>query len=89
MWGGPDDENAIRAIHHAIDEGVNLIDTAPVYGFGHSEDVVGRALEGRRNKVAVATKIDLNWTDEKPFRDSTPAGIRKEVEDRCAASART
>lgn len=81
MWGGPDDDNAIRTIHRAIDEGVNLIDTAPVYGFGHSEDVIGRALEGRRGKVAVATKVGLNWKDEKPFRDSTPARIRKEVED--------
>ncbi|MBS0961102.1 MULTISPECIES: aldo/keto reductase [Acetobacter] len=81
MWGGPDDDNAIRTIHSALDEGIDLIDTAPVYGFGHSEEVIGRALEGRRDKVVIATKVGLNWKDEKPFRDSSPARIRQEVED--------
>lgn len=81
MWGGPDDDNAVRTIHRALDEGVNLIDTAPVYGFGHSEEVIGRALEGRRDKVLIATKVGLNWKGEKPFRDSRPARIRQEVED--------
>ena len=81
MWGGPDDDNAVRTIHRALDEGISLIDTAPVYGFGHSEEVVGRALAEKPNKAVVATKLGLNWKDEKPFRDSTPARIRKEVED--------
>jgi len=83
MWGGPDDDNAIRTIHKAIDNGINFIDTAPVYGFGHSEEVIGRALEGgRRDKVVLATKLGLAWTDDqKVYRDSRPERIRKEVED--------
>ncbi|QNT77524.1 aldo/keto reductase [Entomobacter blattae] len=82
MWGGADDQNAIKTIHAALEHGINLIDTAPVYGFGHSEEVVGKALEGRREKVVIATKVALNWTeDHKPYRDSSAARIRKEIED--------
>ncbi|MGJ8526270.1 Aldo-keto reductase YhdN [Halomonadaceae bacterium LMG 33818] len=81
MWGGPDDDNSIRTIHRALEEGVNFIDTAPVYGFGHSEEVVGKALEGKRDQVVIATKLGLNWKDESPFRDSRPERIRQEVED--------
>lgn len=83
MWGGPDDDNAIKTIHKAIDNGINLIDTAPVYGFGHSEEVVGKALQGKRDKIIIATKVALNWSDdkEKVFRDARPARIRKEIED--------
>lgn len=82
MWGGPDDENAIKTIHRALDDGIDLIDTAPVYGFGHSEEVIGRALKGKRDKAVIATKVGLNWTnDHKPFRDSRPSRIRQEVED--------
>lgn len=81
MWGGPDDENAARTIDKALDLGINVIDTAPVYGFGHSEDVIGRALEGKRDRVILATKVGLNWQDGKVFRDSRPARIAQEVED--------
>ncbi|MXV35561.1 MULTISPECIES: aldo/keto reductase [unclassified Saccharibacter] len=81
MWGGPDDDNGVRTIHRALDEGVDLIDTAPVYGFGHSEEIVGRALAEKPNKACIATKLGLDWKDDKPFRNSTPARIRKEVED--------
>ncbi|MFT8597511.1 aldo/keto reductase [Acetobacter orientalis] len=81
MWGGPDDENAARTIDKALDLGINVIDTAPVYGFGHSEDVIGRALEGKRDRVILATKVGLNWQDGKVFRDSRPARIVQEVED--------
>lgn len=83
MWGGPDDDNAIRTIHRALDNGINFIDTAPVYGFGHSEEVIGRALEGgRRKDVVLATKLGLAWTDDhKVYRDSRPERVRKEVED--------
>jgi aryl-alcohol dehydrogenase-like predicted oxidoreductase len=56
LWGGADDDEAIPAIHAAIDSGINTIDTAPVYGFGHSEEVVGRAIKGKRDKVIIATK---------------------------------
>ncbi|NHO31086.1 aldo/keto reductase [Acetobacter fallax] len=81
MWGGPDDENAIKTVHEALELGLNLIDTAPVYGFGHSEEVVGKAVEGRRDKVLLATKLGLNWKDGKVFRDSHPERLRQEVED--------
>lgn len=81
MWGGPDDENAARTIDKALDLGINVIDTAPVYGFGHSEDVIGRALEGKRDRVILATKVGLNWQDGKVFRDSRPARITQEVEE--------
>ena len=61
MWGGTDEEAAIAAIHAAIDEGVTLIDTAPAYGMGRSEEIVGRAIKGRRNKLVLATKCGLVW----------------------------
>ena len=61
QWGGTDDDLSVRTIHAALDAGVTLIDTAPAYGFGHSEEVVGRALaeRGGREKVVVATKVGL------------------------------
>lgn len=84
MWGGTDTEESIKTIQAAVDAGVNLIDTAPVYGFGRSEEIVGEALEraGVREKVAIATKAGIDWTaDFKPFRNSSPARLRKELED--------
>jgi methylglyoxal reductase len=64
VWGAnPDDSESIRALHAAIDHGVNLIDTAPLYGFGRSEEVVGKAIQGRRDKVLIATKCGL-WIDD-------------------------
>jgi methylglyoxal reductase len=64
-WGSSDDDESIRAIHAAIDHGINLIDTAPIYGFGHSEEVVGRAIRDRRDEVVLATKCGLVWDKEK------------------------
>lgn len=81
MWGGPDDANAARTIEKALELGINVIDTAPVYGFGHSEEVIGRALQGKRDQVILATKVALNWQDGKVFRDSRPARIEQEIED--------
>ncbi|MBL4810817.1 MAG: aldo/keto reductase [Rhodobacteraceae bacterium] len=60
-WGGADDAESIRAIQASIDAGVSLIDTAPAYGMGHSETVVGQAMKGRRDKVVLATKCGLVW----------------------------
>ncbi len=65
MWGGADDKQAIAAIQASIDAGVNLVDTAPVYGFGRSEEVVGKAISGRRDNVVLATKCGLIWHREK------------------------
>lgn len=64
VWGNdPDDRESVRAIHAAMDHGINLIDTTPAYGWGRSEEVVGKAIAGRRDKVIVATKCGL-WTDD-------------------------
>jgi aryl-alcohol dehydrogenase-like predicted oxidoreductase len=61
QWGGQDDHDSIDAIHQAIDLGMTTIDTAPVYGFGHSEEIVGRAVKGRRDQVQILTKFGLRW----------------------------
>lgn len=58
-WGNNDDKESIRTIQIAVDEGINLIDTAPVYGFGHSEEVVGEAIKSMRSKVVLSTKCGL------------------------------
>ena len=55
-WGDNDDAESIRTIHAALDQGINWIDTARVYGFGHSEEVVGKAVKGRRHEVILSTK---------------------------------
>lgn len=84
MWGGTDEAQSVDTIHRAIDKGIGLIDTAPVYGFGRSEEIVGKALaNGRRDQVALATKVALNWNDDqdKVWRDATASRIEREVED--------
>lgn len=64
VWGkNPDDTESVRVIQAALDAGINLIDTAPAYGWGRSEEIVGKAIKGRRDKVIVATKCGL-WTDD-------------------------
>ena len=63
--GDADDNESVRAIRAAIDRGVTLIDTAPSYGWGHSEEVVGKAIRGRRDQVVVATKCGVWWEDER------------------------
>ncbi len=64
-WGGTDEEESIRAIHAALDAGVNLIDTAPVYGLGLSEDIVGRAVADRRDRAVLTTKCGHVWHTKK------------------------
>jgi aryl-alcohol dehydrogenase-like predicted oxidoreductase len=82
MWGGADEGKAIATIRSAVERGVTLIDTAPVYGFGNSEEIVGRALQGGlRDKVQIATKVGLAWNNGKVYRDSRPARVRREIED--------
>jgi len=73
MWGGSDKAESIKTIQRSLDLGINLIDTAPVYGFGHSEEIVGKALAegGRRAKTVLATKVGLDWLDGKVYRNST------------------
>jgi aryl-alcohol dehydrogenase-like predicted oxidoreductase len=83
MWGGSNESDAINTIHAALDHGINLIDTAPIYGFGRSEEIVGKALAagGRRKRVFIASKVGLDWKDGKPFRNASKARIIKEAED--------
>ncbi|UCB45299.1 MAG: aldo/keto reductase [Spirochaetota bacterium] len=71
FWGESDDNEAIRAILTAIDHGITMIDTAPAYGFGHSEEVVGKALQGKRDKVILSNKCGLWWDDDRgsPFSE--------------------
>lgn len=82
MWGGTEEAQSIRTIHEAFDRGVTLFDTAPVYGFGRSEEILGKALsqDGLRNRVVVATKVGLDWRDGTPFRNASRARLVKEVE---------
>jgi aryl-alcohol dehydrogenase-like predicted oxidoreductase len=76
MWGGTDEKDAIQAIQSAPDAGVNLIDTAPIYGFGTSENIVGKAIKGNRDKYVIATKCGMVCnTHEGDFKfSSTVAG---------------
>ncbi|HXH67119.1 MAG TPA: aldo/keto reductase, partial [Candidatus Limnocylindrales bacterium] len=83
MWGGSDEKESIRTIHAAFDQGINLLDTAPVYGYGRSEEIVGEAMRqyGRRENVILATKVGLDWTSGKIERNSTRQRVLKELED--------
>jgi aryl-alcohol dehydrogenase-like predicted oxidoreductase len=65
FWGGTDEKKSIQAIQASLDEGVNLIDTAPIYGFGTAEKIVGKALKGRRDRAVIATKVGLRWDTDK------------------------
>ena len=81
-WGGTDEAASIATIRAALERGVTLIDTAPIYGFGRSEEIVGKALAegGLRQRAQIATKLGLAWRDGVIYRDSRPARIRSEVE---------
>ncbi|HZE97112.1 MAG TPA: aldo/keto reductase [Planctomycetota bacterium] len=89
-WGGSDDKVSIDAIRAALDAGINFIDTAPAYGFGHGEEVVGKAIQGRRDKVVIATKCGLAWdttrgtlffvSDEKGRNDAGQYHIHKTLD---------
>src|ERR1700676_3033266 len=83
MWGGTDEAQSVSTIRAALDHGINLIDTAPVYGFGRSEEIVGKAIAegGLRSRVLVATKAGLGWKDGSVFRNASRARILQEIED--------
>src|ERR1700722_3610019 len=83
MWGGTDEAQSIRTIHAALDRGITLFDTAPVYGFGRSEEILGKALaqDGRRKHAVIATKVGLDWRDSAPFRNGSRKRIMEEVDD--------
>src|ERR1700741_313940 len=83
MWGGSDEKESIRTIHAALDQGINLIDTAPIYGQGRSEEIVGKALgqRGPREAVILATKVGIDWTTGRIERNSMRQRILREFED--------
>lgn len=83
MWGGTEEKPSIDTILAALDKGLNLVDTAPIYGFGKSEEIVGKALKqhGSRDNIILATKTALEWTDDAIKRNSSKERITKEVED--------
>jgi aryl-alcohol dehydrogenase-like predicted oxidoreductase len=80
-WGHQEDNNSIEAIHTALDAGINWIDTAAIYGLGHSEEVVGKAIAGRSNRPYIFTKCALVWDDKRQISRSLKAdSVRREVE---------
>lgn len=95
FWGGSNDKTAVDTIHASLQCGINAFDTAPVYGCGHSEKVLGQALKGRREKALVFTKVGLRWNHDegslffkmapsdggyKVYRNLRPRSIVEEVE---------
>jgi aryl-alcohol dehydrogenase-like predicted oxidoreductase len=83
MWGGTDEDESIATIRAAFEHGINLVDTAPVYGFGRSEEIVGKAIAegGLRSDVLIATKAGLQWDGGRVSRNASRARIMQEVED--------
>ncbi|MGI6148737.1 MAG: aldo/keto reductase [Firmicutes bacterium] len=82
QWDDSSDEASIRAIQTAIDLGINFFDVAPVYGYGHAEQVLGRAIAGRRDKVYIATKCGLTWDDNgRTYRNLTRENILREIDE--------
>jgi len=80
-WGNPDHDESIRVIHHALDAGINFVDTADVYARGESEEIVGKALKGRRDSVVLATKVHGEMHDTDPnMRGNSRRWIVQEVE---------
>jgi aryl-alcohol dehydrogenase-like predicted oxidoreductase len=81
-WGPQDDQESIETIHKAIDLGINWIDTAAVYGLGHSEKIVGQAIKNKHKEVFIATKCGQVWDENRKVRtDDRPEIIRRECED--------
>lgn len=85
FWADRDEKESIKTIQKALDLGINCIDTAPAYGFGLAEEIVAKALAGRRDNVVIATKCGLRWKNTNSasalYVDLAPASIKQEVED--------
>ena len=82
MWGGADKKDAIRAIHACLDNGVTSLDTAPIYGFGQSEELVGEAIKGKRDSYEILTKCGMRWEGTKGdyfFTTNDNSGVQREV----------
>ncbi len=82
MWGGSDEHESIRTIHAAIERGITLIDTAPVYGMGRSEEIVGKAVaQADRDTLVISTKAGLEWQGGQPYRNATRERLIAEIDD--------
>lgn len=82
MWGGADKKDALRAIHACLDNGVTSLDTAPIYGFGQSEEIVGEAIKGKRNSYEILTKCGMRWEGTKGdyfFTTNDNSGVQREI----------
>jgi len=80
-WGAQDDSESIRAIHQALDEGINWIDTAAIYGLGHSEEIVGKAVKGSSHKPLIFTKCSMRWDGErKIYRSLKASSVAEELD---------
>ena len=83
MWGGTNEQEALETIRAALELGINLIDTAPVYGLGRAEELVGQGLAqyAKREEVIIATKVGLEWRGDRVFRNSTRSRLLQEIDD--------
>jgi len=82
-WGRLSETEMVRTAHRAIDRGINLFDTAPIYGLGHSEELLGRILSTKRKEIVLATKVGLVWEKSEIFQkftDTSPANINREID---------
>lgn len=81
-WGAQDDDESLQTIERALDSGINWIDTAAIYGLGHSEEIVGRALKGRADKPLVFTKCSMRWhADRSIYRSLNAKSLQQELEN--------
>jgi aryl-alcohol dehydrogenase-like predicted oxidoreductase len=89
-WGPQEDKDSVAAIRYAVESGVNWVDTAGVYGLGHSEEVVGRAMEGipEADRPYIFTKCGLVWDQDDPYRPARRAGVPESIRADCEASLR-
>lgn len=83
MWGGTDEAQSIQTIIAAFGKGINIIDTAPIYGFGRAEEIVGKVISefGERKNIVIATKVGLEWKNGRVVRNSSSRRILKELDD--------
>jgi len=80
FYGPGDEEESVATVHHALDLGVTFLDTAAMYGAGHNERLVGRAIRGRRREVQIATKFGIERDGDGPRVDGSPANVRRSVD---------
>ena len=81
-WGETNDEESLDAIQHAFELGCNFFDTADVYGLGHSETLLGRALAGHKDRAIIATKVGIRWdSSRRTWKDCSPAYLRQAVDE--------